>query len=282
MQEHVTADDVRELRAHRLKAADVLRVTRHISSCAACGALARSEIDAPEVAASLREELAPAPRAWFAWSAVAAVVLIAITALLVLRRQPAPAPPHPSRALDPTVVAALRAGRIDPPSALIAVRAQPDVLRGYTPGDEGRIEPRGVVVATTTPRFLWTGAGRATVSVYDGNDLAAKSGVLRASEWTPPPLPRGRTYTWQVELESNGGRRFIPAPPDPPALFAIVDAQSWSAIERAQRANDPLTAAVLEARAGLKRESLADFDAYLSNHPGDARVRALAHSVSAW
>ena len=180
--------------------------------------------------------------------------------------------------------AALRAGRLDPPPALVALRREAETLRGPEHVQHASLEPTGVVVATTRPRFVWTAPpGQAVVSVYDGTTIVARSGVLHASEWTPEtPLARGRRYAWEVDVQSRGTRRLIPSAPDPPALFAVVDEKSWRDIEAAHRAGDRLSAAVLEAHAGLKDEALADFDAYLASHPADARVRALAASVHAW
>jgi len=335
MEEHLTADDLRNLRAGAMGAAALLRATRHIARCAVCAASAREGIDAQQAAASLRAELSedrhldvegvlfpyadgmlgPAaraaaeehlrhcarcsedlhdlrmerslrrkPRRLAVWSGLAAAAAIIVVVLLM---RPEPPPSHPVSSpspFAPVVRAALHAGRLDPPAALVALRREADTLRGPERAQHARLDPAGVVVTTTRPRFVWTAPpGRAVVSVYDGSKIVARSGVLHASEWIPEtPLPRGRRYAWEVEVQSSGMVRVIPSTPDPPALFAIVDEKTWNEIETAHRAGDRLAAAVLEARAGAKAEALPDFDAYLNANPQDSQVRALAASVRAW
>ncbi|HEX3071620.1 MAG TPA: zf-HC2 domain-containing protein [Thermoanaerobaculia bacterium] len=344
MDEHLTADDLRDLRARAMDAAALLRATRHIAGCAVCAASLRGGIDARQAAASLRaelsadrhldagEELFPyadgslnlatraaveehlgncvrcredlddlradrrarsRPRRLAVWGGLAAAAATIAVILLMLTEPP---PSHPVSVpvspFAPIVRSALQAGRLDPPPALVALRRESDTLRGPEPAQHAHLEPAGVVVTTTRPRFVWTAPpGRAIVSVYmtnnDGNrdrsTIIARSNVLTTSEWIPEtPLPRGRRYAWEVELQSSGVHRIIPSPPDPPALFAIVDEKTWNEIESAHHDGDHLAAAVLEARAGAKADALSDFDSYLTTHPGDGKIRALAASVRAW
>jgi hypothetical protein len=335
MDEHLTADDLVDLRSGAMDAVALLRATRHIARCAACAASVREGIDAPQAAGSLLAELSadrhldleeelfpyvdgvpgPAgraaaeehmrhcarcredlddlraerslrrrPRRLAVWSGLAAAAAI-IVVVLLMRPEPQPSRPvsPPVSPFAPVVRAALHAGRLDPPAALVALRREADTLRGPERAEHARLDPAGVVVTTTRPRFVWTAPGRAVVSVYDGQTVVARSGALYVSAWIPEtPLPRGRRYAWEVEVQSSGMDRVIPSTPDPPALFAVVDEKTWSEIETAHRAGDRLAAAVLEARAGAKAEALSDFDAYLTANPQDAQVRALAASVRAW
>jgi hypothetical protein len=341
MNEHLTADDLRDLRAGTMDAAALLRATRHIAGCAACAASVREGIDERQAAASLRAELsadrhldveselfpyadgslAPAgraaveehlrncarccedlddlrgehrrrnhPRRLAVWSGLAAAAAAIIIVVLLMRQE---SPPHrpvsaPVSPFAPIVRAALLAGRLDPPPALVALRPAADTLRGPEHAPHAHLEPAGVVVTTTHPRFSWTASpGRAIVSVYmtnnNGSTIVARSNVLTTSEWTPEtPLPRGHRYAWEVDVQSSGVHRIIPSTPDPPALFAIVDEKTWTEIESAHHAGDHLAAAILEARAGAKADALSDFDSYLTAHPADAKARALAASVRAW
>jgi len=282
--EHLTTDAIAALRAHTLPPAEVLRATRHIATCASCAARARAGIDSRAAASSLRANAVRRDRSWqqIVWRGLAAAAVVAIF-IVWWRWEPAPHAIPPLR--SPIVEAALRNGRIDPPPLFAALRSERETIRGANDAQHASLDPEGIVIATTQPRFSWTAPnGRAIVSVYDGRMLVATSGALQTSTWTPAtPLARGRRYAWQVDIDdANGVHHVIPSPPDPPATFAIVDDASWRAIEAAHRAHDVLTAAILEARAGLKSDALAEFDAYLAAHPSDARVRSLADSVRRW
>src|SRR5882672_2358082 len=60
MSEHVTPDDLQRFRRGELPPAEVLAVTRHLGSCAACAALAKAG-SGPAAAESLRLALAGSP-----------------------------------------------------------------------------------------------------------------------------------------------------------------------------------------------------------------------------
>lgn len=263
-------------------------VSEHLHDCKRC---AEDVADARMERARLRR----APRRTLAWIAAAAAAIVIVT-MVVLQRQPAPVVPssNPVRVPPPIprpenadpwsliVSRTLAEGKLAPPAVWTSVRRDPERLRGTVTGEHAALSPESVVVATATPRFHWPshGAEQAVVSVYDGRDLVAKSSPTTASSWTPEkPLARGRTYAWQVEVTSGSERRLMPQPPDPPAMFSIVDEASWNELEKArrERPDDHLLFAILEARAGLKQDSLDDFA-----KTGDARAQALADSVHRW
>lgn len=260
-------------------------IAEHLLTCARCRenvADARGE----------RRRLRASPGRVWRVVAVAAAIAIALAWIYLMR--PAPqAPPRVPRA-TPVVVTpdarpaewqaivddALRSGMAIPPS-LKSVRANADTLRGISPTGHAVLSPSGVVLSTDRPRFVWSSRGEtAVVSVFDGVNRVAQSRPTTESSWTPEqPLARGRAYAWQVELTSNGTRRLMPVPPDPPAMFRIVDEASLSAIEKArsERPDDHLLLAILEARAGLKVEALTDFA-----QVNDERASALAAAVRKW
>jgi hypothetical protein len=142
-----------------------------------------------------------------------------------------------------------------------------------------------VVLVTDRPRFRWhAGGARAVVSIFDGPRRVARSGLLNVSEWTPDsPLPRGRTYQWQVELR-NGTPHIVPAPPDPPAAFRVMDEPSLQELSAAlrERPDDHLLLAVLYARAGARSDAAKELAAYRAAHANDAAARQLAESLQSW
>src|SRR5207247_1160121 len=116
------------------------------------------------------------------------------------------------------------------------------------------VGPIGTVVEETRPRFEWTaqpGASSYVVSVFDLNlERVAQGEPLAATEWTPPnPLPRGRTYTWQIRARTASGEITAPAPPAPEARFAVLsqDDADRVAAWRGTYSGSPLTLGVLLA-----------------------------------
>jgi hypothetical protein len=117
-----------------------------------------------------------------------------------------------------------------------------------------------MIVETTRPRFEWPAESGAAyvVSVLDGTEIVAESPRLTQSSWQPAKnLPRGRSYQWQVEVFRGGGKRILPAPPAPPALFRVLDAKAHAELEAARAAHprDALLLGVLYARHGLRAEA---------------------------
>ena len=138
---------------------------------------------------------------------------------------------------------------------------KPDALRGGDEGAKGNLHPTGVYVDETRPRFTWPARDGATyvVSIYSGDEEIARSEPLTSTTWTPRrPLPRGKTYIWQVEATSGDTRTILPAPPAPPAMFRVVSARDREelALARREHPDDHALHAVLAARAGLREEAL--------------------------
>src|SRR5438105_1868544 len=217
----------------------------------------------------------------------------------LLRNTSAPARPAPrwrervSGRPDPwrsLVAQAVAERRIQLPEYLHELRGTPDELRGRESAAPGpRMEPAGVVVVSDRPHFTWTATAKhAMVSVFDGEKRVARSGLLDVSEWVPSqPLPRGRTYQWQVELRvdlQGGAMHIIPAPPAPPAAFRILDDTSFRDLATAQRERpgDHLLLGILYARAGVQEEAAKELATYHDAHPNDAAATQLMESVEAW
>ena len=137
-----------------------------------------------------------------------------------------------------------------------------DVLRGSPTEPVSQVSPSGIAVDDARPRFTWPERDGATyvVSVFAGEEQVAQSDALTATTWRPPaPLPRGRTYVWQVEAVRDGAREILPAPPAPPAMFRIISKRERAELESARRLHpeDHVLHAALAARAGLRDQALA-------------------------
>ena len=134
--------------------------------------------------------------------------------------------------------------------------------------------------------LTWRGKqGRYVVSVYDSLERVAQSPSLESAEWqVSPPLTRGKTYAWQVEVHRGSSVELLPAPPVPPALFRVLDERSSADLAEARRRfpDDHLLLGVLEARSGMQQEALADLRAHVARHPDDRKAAALAETVAHW
>jgi hypothetical protein len=249
------------------------------------------------------------PRRKWLWVAAAVAAAIAIAFLVTLVRWPTappgqrtpvvrkPAPPPPRRAPERVapappayaraewaqlVAGVLAAGQLPFPSDLAILRGGLEPVRGEAPGPTTTLVPAGIVIDETRPAFSWPPRAGATyvVSIFDGDREVAHSEPLTTRAWTPPrALPRGRTYTWQVEAKTAGGIEVLPAPPAPPARFRIVGAGEHAELEAARAAHpdDHLLLAALYARAGLEaeaKEQLRQVEA-----PSDPRVALLRANV---
>jgi len=179
---------------------------------------------------------------------------------------------------DAAVRTTLARGAIERPAILADLRPSADVLRTpNTPDTRPTMSPVGAVIEETAPLLTWPVArGRFVVSVFDGFKRVARSGVLRSAEWrVSPPLARGRTYTWQVEIRRGDSVELLPSPPAPAALFHVLDESDAAELAEARRRfpNDHLLLGVLYARAGMQQEAVGE----LREHHGH-----IAASVEHW
>lgn len=268
---------------------DVTReiVESHCEVCAQCAAELR---DLRELAAELARSILPNVLA--AAAAITALVLIPVW--LWLRQTPAPTAsvPHP----QPKKIASTSYGRKDWDDAVrdalqrgaVAMPAQhwprTDQQRGMTYTDPAAgMSPVHEVIDSTTPALSWRAIpGRYVVSVYDNATRVAHSESLNVPKWqVTPPLERGRTYAWQVEVHRGNAIEQLPVPPAPPALFQVLDAASSASLAEARLRfpDDRLLIGVLEARAGLQKAAANDLRAYAEQHSNDPRAVSLATSV---
>jgi anti-sigma factor RsiW len=208
-------------------------------------------------------------------------------------RAPTPAPHIPAVAYrnaewDALVRQARVAERIDAPRAWKAIQTDPDVLRGTQPAaTHGIFTPAASVIESQQPRFSWPatpGAGY-VVRVSSSTGEVAHSDALREAVWSPSaPLPRGATYTWQVEVRDHAGAHVIPAPPHPPLLFSVLDEKSMYEISEARRraSDDHFLLGLLYARAGARERAREELEQWIAVHPADRTARAIAGSLDRW
>lgn len=276
----LNAKAVMAVAAHLAACAPCAARARESVDVVASAAAVRAQLESewhPEVESELAayadlRGAAPSHRMRYFAAAAAAVVAIAFLAVAVRWRTPAvphaPVPPavtatpvmpapvqtSPGRGEWDALLDAARSGASLPmPAVLRELRTEADVLRGGGT-HSGAVTPAGVVVETARPRFTWPdlGGADATVVVFTGEREVLRSARLRQSAWTADrELPRGLTYTWEVEFEKEGSVEIIPAAPAPPARFHIVSAGTAAELEKARATGDPLLIGLLCARAGL-------------------------------
>lgn len=295
IENHVSIEDLLRFRDGELPAGDVTPLSRHLVTCAQCGALAREMFagDIEELGRAVAMERPRSRRIVF--FAAAAAIAIAVALALLFRppaaappiaRRPPPRQPSPSETLK---AQALRAESIAAPAAVTAVRILPDERSRGGDGDQPAValRPNGVVIDETRPRFEWrAGAGTTeAVSLFEDGKLVVRSPVIHGTSWTPEhDLPRGVVYQWQLEVKKGGKTYTVPAAPRRPPSFAIADEASHRRLNEARRSapGDHLLLGILAAQAGLQREAVEELDRYSAAHPHDTAARALAASVRRW
>jgi len=256
-----------------LDRADLEIVQSHLEICPTC----REEV--ADLQQMRRRQRGARTRRWIL-SAVAAAAGVAVVLLATVdleqgdiparrvttakpRSSDAPPPrPHryPNSEWTRLVSEARRMGRLSYPSTSGALAPPAAVLRGKDSASRESLEPAGIVIDETRPRFSWPSRSGWTyvVLIFDGDIEVASSPSLRAGHWTPErDLPRGRTYTWQVEATRGDALDILPAASAPPAMFHVISEREHAEILEARETfpDDPLLHAVLYARSGMKREA---------------------------
>ncbi len=284
-------------------------VLDHLEDCETCAE--RGQARAADGLAAMRAEFEPSRvfqhRAlWLGALAAAAALAFILFATVFRRPQPRPeqrtVPVVTTQPVVPPVESPRTYGRKDWDTWMTSVRAgdslavpniveqlrrTPENIRGSaTPESPLALSPSAVVIDDARPTFTWKGhAGeRAMVTVVADDREAARSEWISTQTWTPAKaLPRGVTYTWQVEIERDGETVVFPAPPAPPARFHVIDEATHAELEQARQrfAADPLFLGVLYARAGLLDEAHEELRRV--HTPSDIpAAQRLLHEVDSW
>ncbi|HEY0156883.1 MAG TPA: hypothetical protein VGF28_06265 [Thermoanaerobaculia bacterium] len=259
-------EDGEHLQFDELEAAARGEANEHLLSCETCAAEVE---DLRAFGTNWNDGLsARRQRLWLPLAA-AIVLLLATAAFLAVRRNAGRAE-------------ALRLAEVTIPAEVIAMRGERLQLRGAAAEEAlAVLAPVGTVVVSDRPLFRWNApaGARVKVEVFDESFRpVAQSGVVAGNQWSPAePLPRDRTYVWQVVTIDD--RRLAPAPPLPDARFRIVPAEAARRIESAKEAAPSLELASLYAGAGALDDAGRELERLLAAGRDDIAVRRLRDRV---
>jgi hypothetical protein len=257
---------------------------RHVASCSAC----MSQM------ADLRSWAAPAPPARYRLLAVAAALFLAVlipTAIWQARlgRQTTSPAPVGFEALGPSeqtrVRAALNTGVAALPDFMGDLESPREVLMGPPTGRSTftLVTPVETGVESDRPQFEWQptpGADGYDVTVFDERSMeVARSSTLTQTSWIPvDPLPRNRTYAWQVTAHRGNETVKAPVAPMPSAKFHIVDARTAEVLQRmeAEHPQAHLLLGILNMEAGIRDQATQHLRQVRSDDPhADLAQRSL-------
>lgn len=221
---HLTYDELEALADGRSDAAP------HLALCAICrGELADLRQMRDTLVGAQGAGRGARRRTRRPWLLAAAAILLLIFALLSRRTEPKEvpsevpvvrnAPPPTPKLPDPVT--------LEKPRILDTLVTTAGVLRGGVGAVTFALQaPVGTVVLEERPRFLWESVRGATsydVAVVDlDRGTVAASGSATSTAWQPDaPLPRGRTYAWQVTAHTSGGRFVAPGRKGAEARFHV-------------------------------------------------------------
>ncbi len=147
--------------------------------------------------------------------------------------------------------------------------------------------PIGKVIKENQPVLRWKplkNAANYSVAVVDDKfRVVEESEKLTATSWKPSkPLPRGANYSWQVTaILPDGTETVSPSSPAPQARFRVVEQNLFDDINKLEKSGNPshLALGVLYAKAGLKRETRAEFEKLVKENPQSPLARKLLQSV---
>ena len=195
---------------------------------------------------------------------VTVAALVASLALIVwIRMGPAVEPSGLTDEERRVVAEAMSSGRVNPPATIAALEGRDGTLSGPSPARAPfeLVGPRGTAVSSTRPTFAWSAgdADRYTIAIFDETVTEVARGVrVTGTTWTPAvDLKRGGVYHWRVTAHRASGDVTVPAPPQPEARFAVLDAVTAALVtgQRGRLTEEPLVLGILLARAGLLDEA---------------------------
>jgi hypothetical protein len=307
-EEHPDPDTIAAFVEGRLASERQQELEEHLHECVRCS----EDVDdlralLPQMRGTADAEVRPFPpraRRRTAIYALAVAAAIAVIAFLYLapRREESrltPAairrvtPPATSTAPSPwpaNVRDTIESGRLDPPRSFLELQQPLDAFRGESSGAKPAtrlLAPVDQVVASARPTFRWEPSDGAhyVVIVAEHGRVLTQSPELDRAFWTPErELPRGRTYEWELEVIRDTTRTAVPAPPEPPVRFAVLDAGAAAELDTARKRSpdDHLLLGVLAAQAGLHDEATGELKQAAASHGTATQASALLRSLDRW
>ncbi|HEX8409969.1 MAG TPA: hypothetical protein VF883_14000 [Thermoanaerobaculia bacterium] len=280
---HLTYEDAE---AYVNRRADRERVQRHIVLCELC----RSEVaDLTQMRDAMRR-----PRVPVRWAMAAAALLafVLVAAWLVRRGTPAAIPQAQTTPAAPVTppVETTRAPEEAPrqialarPPILDDLLSEDRVLRGGGTSRAFSLQsPVGTVVLDDRPRFHWaatTDARSYAVVVADTQSSAiAASGSSGTASWRPAtPLPRGRTYAWQVTAHTGLESIVSPGLSAPEARFHVATREVVAEVEAAKT---HFERGVVLAERGVLDDAERELEQAASE--GEKQAPTLLEQVRSW
>jgi hypothetical protein len=284
---HLSDEDVQAYVDSTMDGADRHVADAHLAGCDVCA----RQIE------ELRSWAAPPARraAWpsYAW---AASILLALLVPIGYWQWQGATPPEIAgvsalpAGLQARVREAVTAGRATLPATIAALAGQREVTMGpAAPAATFRVvAPLATAVATDRPTFRWepvAGATEYTITIVDarGQRIASASAGT-ATTFTPAsPLPGDGVYTWQVAARVGAGTVLAPAPPAPPARFALLEAPTRALLARLEREEPDahVMLGILYAQAGVIAEARRHLAAVPATDPHAALARRTLQSLGA-
>ncbi|HYI08158.1 MAG TPA: zf-HC2 domain-containing protein [Thermoanaerobaculia bacterium] len=228
---HLTYEESEAFVDGRAGAIDREVAEAHLATCDRCRGEIRDLTDMREAIEAEGSARPPSPRRWLAAAAV--LIALALAGAWWLGRDAdgvAPqvvetAPPRPVPEPPRQTVALMK------PAIVATLAGDPRVLRG--PSAEAPFAlraPIGTVVLDERPEFRWepaAGAASYEVAVADAESgNVAATGSSAVPSWRPDaPLPRGRTYSWQVRARIGRDSVLSPGPGAAEARFHVASAE---------------------------------------------------------
>jgi hypothetical protein len=192
--------------------------------------------------------------------------------------------------LKAAVSAAIQHGQVPIPAEVRRFHDRVATAVGPLDGTTGfaLLGPFGEATSDTRPEFRWQPLAEAigyTVVIVDtGLHPVEHSPALRATVWRPHrPLPRGRTYLWQVTATLHGGSKVVassPAPSD--TLLPVISLKLADEIAHFQQSHEEahLVLGVLYAQAGILTEGANELNKVPPGDPSFNVARRLLQSLS--
>ncbi|MEO8434001.1 MAG: hypothetical protein ABI596_03840 [Pyrinomonadaceae bacterium] len=177
------------------------------------------------------------------------------------------------------------------PKALNELVSSPIELLGesQSEGFFKLVSPLGKIITEQRPTVRWQrleGASGYVVSIFDANfNRIATSPILSGPSWTPPtPLPRGRTYSWEVTASKDGKEITAPVAPAPRAQFRILEPEKLKALTtlKQHKPASHLALGLLAARFGLVNEAEREFRQLVNENPDSVAAKKLLRTVQSW